>query len=150
MGLESSLSLIGHALEKRRPATGPEVEASAALAEDLGDVGELLRTTPADLLGCDEWLAKLDHAALGLIGRVRALLGAQSEGPEQLESWAHRFSAQVQEHRADLAALAPWLETVRELDVGGGAAQPGLLSWADEGAPGAGGRSATCWSRRSA
>jgi cyclic beta-1,2-glucan synthetase len=46
--------------------------------------------------------------------------------------WARTLLAQVQEHRAELAALAPWLEAVRELDVGGGAARPGLLSWADE------------------
>ena len=43
------------------------------------------------------------------------------------------MSAQVREHRAELAALFPWLEMVRELDVGGGAARPVLLSWADEG-----------------
>ena len=133
MGLETTLGLVTQALAQRKPAAGPDAtDAAEALEHGLVEVREMLRAAPADLLGCDEWLTHLDRAALGLNGRVRALLGVQNEGPEPLESWARRFSAQVKEHRAELAALFPWLDAVRDLDVGGGATRPGLLSWGDE------------------
>jgi cyclic beta-1,2-glucan synthetase len=138
LGLDAALGLVAQALAQRPPAAGVDAARSAeavkALDEHLRRTRELIRTVPADLLGRDEALAQLDHAALGLLGKIRALAAASSDPaePVPLETWARAFAAEVQEHRAELAALAPGLAGVRELDIGGGPGRPALISWADE------------------
>jgi cyclic beta-1,2-glucan synthetase len=138
LGLDAPLGLVAQALQQRPPATGLDAaqaaHASKALEEELGRVRELIRTVPADLLGRDDALAQLDRAALGLLGRIRSLAATGGEPRERtpMETWARAFVAEVQEHRAELAALAPWLEAIRELDLGGGPGRPALINWADE------------------
>jgi cyclic beta-1,2-glucan synthetase len=133
-GLADTLSNIAEALRQRKSLADPRgVQEARALETDLRNLEPILGETPGDLLDWDQRLAQLDRAGVALVGRMRALLGSQAEGSEQLVTWARLFLAQVQEHRAELAGLAPWLLPLSDLDAGGGAARPGLLSWADEG-----------------
>jgi len=112
-GLGDALALAAEALRARKPAGAGSAEAARGVEGAIAEVRRLLAESPADLLAWDEWFGRLDWAAVALIGRLRALADAADAPPETAELWARRLLATVHERRAELAALAPWLEPLR-------------------------------------
>ena len=112
-GLGDALNLAAEALRARKPTGTGAAEAARGVEAGLAEVRRLLAESPADLLAWDDWFGRLDWAAVALIGRIRALNEAADAPPEVGEMWARRFLAHVHERRAELAALAPWLEPLK-------------------------------------
>ncbi len=124
-GLGDSLALVAEAL---KGVTVPNSEKAQAthrqLVEDLQSLSGELSSEPDDLIGRHEWLGRLDWAAIGLIGRIKALQEAIPELPEGLETWARRFAGEVTSRRADLDALAPWIVPLKDWEAAGPHAWP--------------------------
>ncbi len=113
-GLVDTLSVLVELLKQIRPTADPAaLEIQRSLERDARSLRERLDEAPSDLLSWDEWLGREDWAAVGLIGRIRALAAAGVDFPAAVEAWARRFLAQVRERRAELAAIAPWLHPLK-------------------------------------
>ncbi len=117
-GLRDTLGVVADALRQRKPPTDAEgAQSYKALESDLKEFDAVFEAIShdLDLIGWYDLLGQLDRRGVGLVGRVRSLLRKENEGPEKLESWARLFLSQVQEFRAELDALAPWLSPLSDL-----------------------------------
>ncbi len=80
-------------------------------ADDLrAPFAALLKEAPPDLLASDGWLSRFDL----LVSALGERLQAPTHGKER-RNWAGRLTAQVAERRAELRALAPWLDAFKTL-----------------------------------
>ncbi|WP_435019716.1 GH36-type glycosyl hydrolase domain-containing protein [Tundrisphaera sp. TA3] len=120
-GLADALVVLLGELKPERTARNAEAfkefDASARAVEVL------LAERPADLLAWDDWLGRIDWAATALAARVRGMTGLAPAVLERGEAWARSLETQLRGHRADLAALAPWLAPVASLDAAADAAR---------------------------
>jgi cyclic beta-1,2-glucan synthetase len=115
-GLVDTLSLVKESLEP--------LESAATVAGQPPDAGtpleplwtttralaRILDDTPVDLRSWGLWLQRLEKLAAPMPAQVQALSKALDEVPDDLQRWVERFTALVHDQRAQLAALAPWLE----------------------------------------
>jgi cyclic beta-1,2-glucan synthetase len=111
--LPGALDTLGLVAEEARALPPPtEAEGPAtyrALESDLVALERVLRERPDDPAEVEPWLGKVEWGAVGILGRVKALAGALGKPPEALERWARALVRQVQDWRADVSAIAPWL-----------------------------------------
>ena len=116
-GLSDTLAVAAEAFaEVKLPADARASDVYRGLRGDFDQLGRLLASAPPALVGFGTWLGELDHRALGLIGRIRALDAAMGSTPSGLEAWARRLAAEVARHRADFQELAPWSDALIDLD----------------------------------
>ena len=125
-GLADTLAVAAAAFAE---VAAPDAQEATAvyrgLRDDLDHLARSLDATPATLTRFNDWLADLDHRALGLIGRIRALDAVVGATPTGLEAWARRLAAEIARHRADLLAIAPWADALAGLE------GDGTSSWAE-------------------
>ncbi len=119
------LALKQGLIEKtRRPVFGPAV--AAGLADTLrlivdsgrkhaGQLEQLLREEPGDLLAWNDWLGRLEREADELLARKSKAAGRLDDDSDESDDWALRLVAQIRERRDELAALAPWLPVLNEI-----------------------------------
>jgi cyclic beta-1,2-glucan synthetase len=109
-GLEDTLGLTGEALQALTSrSTIAAVDVLRNLEEDVRDVRQLLRDTPADLVAWLAWLKHLEERTTAMRERVRVLGVELREVPEDLERWVRRLHEQTREMRTELDDIAPWL-----------------------------------------
>jgi len=114
-GLRDTLSLVRAELQALEPPAVPEpLDLFRGLDQTLTVLQERLQGDPGDLCSHEAWLQQMEQRAEELCRDIQRLAGALDEPPEELVFWAQRFADQVREQRHELAALAPWLDLVRE------------------------------------
>jgi cyclic beta-1,2-glucan synthetase len=75
-----------------------------------------LQEQPDDLVGWDDWLQRLEREAEDLVRCVSDTRPSLDPASDLSATLAASFLSQVRERRAELAALAPWLNLLRTLE----------------------------------
>ena len=92
-----------------RRRAGRHLQASSTSTSRLGvpQLERLLEEPPGDVYSWDEWLERVESEAAALLGRLEASSSHRDREADEPHTWARALVAQVREHRAELAALAP-------------------------------------------
>jgi cyclic beta-1,2-glucan synthetase len=112
-GLLDTLRLVAGALRAVEPPESPQ---SLAIFRELEGavqrVNRKLEESPVALDSWKHWLDRIHEASLELIARSESLAAVLHERPDDLLRWSHWFANQVRERRDEVAALAPWLDSL--------------------------------------
>ena len=113
-GLRDVLGIVQQTLDGLRPP-GRSAEASPffELENALQQFEQRLAETPLDLCRWQEWLEALEQRAADVVDAARKPAALAGKSPDDLVHWSQHLLAQVRDQRAELAALAPWLESLR-------------------------------------
>jgi cyclic beta-1,2-glucan synthetase len=113
-GLRDTLSLAQEEFQALAPPPMPEpLDVFNRVAGAFQEISQHLDERLGDLAVREAWLQQMDQRAAQLHRDVERLAVALNEPPEDLQRWTQYFAEQIRDQRNELAALAPWLNLLR-------------------------------------